>query len=709
METTQSPSDASLIESIIHLCPVCATFDFAHLFSAPFFPRQRDYERTGGARFLMGTIAEISTRPACPLCRLVRRGITRYYPSAPLTEKIYLGIGLEAVHRCNSAEHDDSDLQYRRVEFLEAVSDQGDPWEIGRGQTRLKQASVRFRIYQMHRAGKSGPPRHILARNLLPHVDVKLLKQWIKRCEGQHEKWHVVQAPTSVRFIALSYVWGSQNTVRGAYRSSRKNLKTKKAEDGTETVFLELPKELPQVIEETIQLVRDIEEKYVWIDAICILHDDPEHLKAHINAMDAVYANSLVTVIAASGFSFPSHLPGASDTPRPLLPIKETVIGCELSLRLPPIHGLVNGIEASPWSKRAWTYQEGLISRRRLVFTDQEVFFICVEEVYAESCTEPPNGTSRLILYNSTPADRLQAIFNNPNLERVAWQFDKYSSLVKEFLSRDITYISDGLNAFKGLERRIQATSHAEFFWGLPECEFHKALLWQVPDPQTSSPLRPNFPSWSWGGWFKAPYYVDTPNLVDMRPLEEPRHIRSLGVRFWKEHEDGTLAEVDLETRPLEMWRKTTPININYKKHMFVDTWIASFRVDASQKSADPQFVCNGIDYGPVPLRRISASDIRFKLHGKSWDVIVLSKMMPKWTSYDEEDFYRRLHAGEIDFNNDPIFASGDPLGLHEPWSIFNAMILEWTGDIARCIAICEIRKRVWEAVNPQKRRVKLA
>lgn len=74
-------------------------------------------------------------------------------------------------------------------------------------------------------------------------------------------------------------------------------------------------------------------------------------------------------------------------------------------LRLPPIHGLVNGIEASTWSKRAWTYQEGLISWRQLVFTDQEVFFICVEDLFAESCTEPPGGASQLVPYS-----RLQSL-----------------------------------------------------------------------------------------------------------------------------------------------------------------------------------------------------------------------------------------------------------------------------------------------------------
>ncbi len=36
---------------------------------------------------------------------------------------------------------------------------------------------------------------------------------------------------------------------------------------------------------------------------------------------------------------------------------------------------------------------------------------------------------------------------------------------------------------------------------------------------------------------------------------------------------------------------------------MFVDTWMASFRIEAAPKSADPEFLGDGINYGSVPPR----------------------------------------------------------------------------------------------------------
>ena len=58
-----------------------------------------------------------------------------------------------------------------------------------------------------------------------------------------------------------------------------------------------------------------------------------------------------------------------------------------------------------------------------------------------------------------------------------------------------------------------------------------------------------------------------------------------------------TLAEIDLDTGPFDMWRKPTPVNRDYKSHMFVDTWRASFRIEAALKPADPEFLGDGINY----------------------------------------------------------------------------------------------------------------
>lgn len=36
-----------------------------------------------------------------------------------------------------------------------------------------------------------------------------------------------------------------------------------------------------------------------------------------------------------------------------------------------------DSIKQSKWATRGWTYQEGCLSRRRLIFTEKEVLFLC--------------------------------------------------------------------------------------------------------------------------------------------------------------------------------------------------------------------------------------------------------------------------------------------------------------------------------------------
>ena len=52
---------------------------------------------------------------------------------------------------------------------------------------------------------------------------------------------------------------------------------------------------------------------------------------------------------------------------------------------LPP----VNEVETSKWNTRGWAYQEGLLARRRLVFTESQVYFQCTAMHYHESLSVP--------------------------------------------------------------------------------------------------------------------------------------------------------------------------------------------------------------------------------------------------------------------------------------------------------------------------------
>src|ERR1700677_1024332 len=59
--------------------------------------------------------------------------------------------------------------------------------------------------------------------------------------------------------------------------------------------------------------------------------------------------------------------------------------------------------------KRGWTYQEAILSRRCLIFTDQQVYFVCRLTTSCEAVTEQPglqahfSGLPRTLFEESNP------------------------------------------------------------------------------------------------------------------------------------------------------------------------------------------------------------------------------------------------------------------------------------------------------------------
>lgn len=599
---------------------------------------------------------------------------------------------------------------------------------------KAKKKTVALNIYLKHTPSKGD---WLLSRPMSQRVDLRVLKSWVARCKNKHtlndsktcdlfassagslptgfkvfdvNTRSVINAPWRPRFIALSYVWGSPNT--GSFRLSKKHVEKAGSKDE-----VKLPDTLTQVIEDAIRLVRDLGEKYLWIDALCIIHDDSTHLSSQINAMDAIYGCAFATIIAASGFSFTNHLPGYSDIERSVHLVEGIIGNRNLIVRLPTQYGVIDGISRSPWKYRAWTYQEGLLSLRRIIFTNQEVFFACCTDMWAESCEDPPEGNTRLepmTGYGSEKEEHgwIGHLFNNRAILG-DWQFKFYAQLVREYLSRDLTFASDSLHAFKGLERRIHTSTGARFFWGLPEGEFFlRSLLWLLPDPQVTSPQRHGFPSWAWVGWFKGPNYMHDPGALEEPGVEEPAFVGDIGVKFWKETEDGKLEMIDTTSRFRDFFRQPRAPIHDFKNWMYVESVKARFEVRQVSGSIDSHLFFEGEDYGPVKFTRISRRDVHRGLVNRLWDFLAISRTVPQLADRDVRHLeYHRLVKKAVEDTtgkDEPLLRGSQLLGDKKQASLCNTMVLEWQGDMAKCIALCEIKQTIWLLAQPKPARIKL-
>ncbi|KAF2732087.1 HET-domain-containing protein, partial [Polyplosphaeria fusca] len=164
----------------------------------------------------------------------------------------------------------------------------------------------------------------------------------------------LVGAPSTCEYVTLSYVWGQ--IPAGNLVSST------------------LPDDLPNTVRDSIQAVLCLGYRYLWIDRFCVPQEAGPDRHRLINSMDIIYGNAALTLIAAAGED-PSHgLPGVDEkrTRRPQSSIKINDI-TYVVVNLNPRTSILQ----SHWNTRGWTYQETLLSHRKLVFTETGVYFQC--------------------------------------------------------------------------------------------------------------------------------------------------------------------------------------------------------------------------------------------------------------------------------------------------------------------------------------------
>ena len=110
--------------------------------------------------------------------------------------------------------------------------------------------------------------------------------------------------------------------------------------------------------------------------------------------MGSIYAAAQLTIIDAVGVDPHQGLWGISMYRRQTA----EAAGRVQLVPLPQRWVTDRDIRDSAWASRAWTFQEGFFSKRRLVFTRRQAVFICNTETNCEACNIAPDGESEVSL-----------------------------------------------------------------------------------------------------------------------------------------------------------------------------------------------------------------------------------------------------------------------------------------------------------------------
>ncbi|UPL03412.1 hypothetical protein LCI18_014346 [Fusarium solani-melongenae] len=312
-------------------------------------------------------------------------------------------------------------------------------------------------------------------------------------------------------YVALSYVWEAA--------SSGEKSKLKHGDSDLPRDGLDIGESVEAVVEDAIRVALGLGYGFLWVDRYCILQGGGGKVKEEqLQSMDLVYANAEVTLVAMAGQASSSGLPGVSSRcPRvsqPSVRIKSHAITL-----IPPDPALQ--IKSSTWMTRGWTFQEGLLARRRLFFSESEMSFEC-RDLLAREAIRLPSGVQRQMGHLGRRLMEPSWIYGSLAMASSRKGGIDLFDLVAEYTRRNLTYQSDALNAMLGILQAYATRKRSpNRFYGrrrfgasidggrdnpeLALAGFIGALCWTLRSPGVR---RPGFPSWSWTGWHGA---VDFP------------------------------------------------------------------------------------------------------------------------------------------------------------------------------------------------------
>jgi hypothetical protein len=376
-------------------------------------------------------------------------------------------------------------------------------------------------------------------------LDIALLRRLVKRCtdhdlcKNRHLEMGIffpsfrlidvyearlVEKTSPCDYFALSYVWGgSQNT---GLQTTKRNLDSLRQTSALNRDNQNHEERLPLTILDTIDLCRRLGQRYLWVDCLCIVQDDLEEKMRLIHGMGQVYENASLTIFAVSGSNADHGLAGVTarkDLRREKTYSIDTKMGA-LTLALARL-SLRRQIENSRWNTRGWTYQEQVLSERRLYLTAEEAFFVCRESNWREGYRG--RGISRSASIPRYGFDEhFVRVPDRKDSEPSNWQ--SFISAVSVYTRKDLSYPEDALYAFSGIYGRFVSIDHADpgiiATQGALLSSLPFSLFWYgVHDGTTKIRKRSaihdmKLSSWSWASWIGPMDFVS----LD-RPQEKPQ------------------------------------------------------------------------------------------------------------------------------------------------------------------------------------------
>lgn len=285
--------------------------------------------------------------------------------------------------------------------------------------------------------------------------------------------------------------------------------------------------EMPRTFREAIMLTRNLGQRYLWIDSMCIMQPttiDKDDWSREGARMGDYYSRSLLNLAASGGLDNTEgllHARAGSQFEVKPFPLFENPVHREwddfskmmerdpnwLPIMQPKPASWLQHVQCSPLSYRAWVLQERLLAPRTLHCTVQGLFWECSELRASEY---EPLGCSADYTIRDHGLLGLNQLRKKENrfITGTYWRH-----VVEMFSQLRISFPSDRLPALAGLAQTIQEHTKDAYIAGHFKTSLISSLLWFRLDSGAAGLQVRNSgaPSWSW---------ASTSAQVKFTPLE---------------------------------------------------------------------------------------------------------------------------------------------------------------------------------------------
>jgi hypothetical protein len=368
------------------------------------------------------------------------------------------------------------------------------------------------------------------------------------------------QEHKSVPYVALSYCWGGEQP----HKTVSSNVEERTLE-GFDVSMLSL------TLREAVEFTFRLGIRYLWVDSLCIIQDDPLDWSQEASRMGGIYESAMLTLAAdhastASSGLFCRHSLGDSvglTIPGPggksfSICARRGESTCSMMISHDDSDTTNPHVKASPLARRGWTLQERMLSSRILYFTDRELVWECKGAFLCEC--QGPQGKERRSLVSINVLEDLAS-------QRRDFD-DTWATIVRNFSRRKLTRESDKLPALTGLINRMDAIYQSVFgppsshhkrgrrcLSGLWERDMAGQLCWYS-DPGSRATIQRSsetvFPSWSWAS-VNGPLFMQ--GKVESR-IEVVSH---------RSRSHGVVQDIAMDTEELTLRGLVVPIQIRHR------------------------------------------------------------------------------------------------------------------------------------------------